>query len=654
MKKILSIKDIFGPAGILAQILPGFKHRPGQQNMAEAVLRSLVNGGKLLVEAGTGTGKTLAYLIPAVLSESKILISTGTKNLQDQIISKEIPFLQKYLFPGMNAICMKGRRNYLCLNKWKRFHIQTRIDFPNREEIHARLADWLQQTTYADCAELDWLPEDHPVWNEFSCSPEQCLGSVCPEEKNCYIGLVRSDAARANIVVVNHHLFFSDIVVRNSGYGEVIPRYEAVIFDEAHHLEDVATSYFGYSISNYRFLDLLNDAEREVTLSLLQPGQKMESLKQLSIIRSLVDSFFNLLNFAEGRTRIRSPLYLDPLVNTLKENLLKSLFEAGASMENFAGRSEIFAPVARRFFELAKKFALLTEAGEDDMIYWAEKRQRFTALSASPLDVSTDLKDKVYENLKSAVFASATLTVQRKFGFFESRLGLDSDTERLVFDSPFDYAANALLYIPQDIPEPNTSTFCEAAASEIGAILEASSGRALVLFTSYRNMEEVFEIVQNRISFPLFMQGQKSRSALLDCFRTETSSVLFATSSFWEGIDVPGESLSCVIIDKLPFGVPSDPVLESRLEWLARQGKNPFLDYQLPLAVLSLRQGFGRLIRSETDRGLMAILDSRILKRPYGRSFLQSLPQMPMTQELADVKKFFLPQPVTPGKEVQS
>lgn len=646
------INQIFAPEGLLAKYLAGFEYRPGQKEMTEAVLDTLIQGGKLLVEAGTGIGKTLAYLVPAALSGRKVLISTGTKNLQDQILSKEAPFLQKYLFPELAVVCLKGRKNYLCLHKWRRLQMQSDVPFSQQLDLWPRLNAWIEKTTTGDRAELSWLPDNHPLWSEISSSSEQCLGSACPEAESCYINLLRKEAARADIIVVNHHLFFSDLVVRDSGYGEVIPRYEAVIFDEAHHIEDIATTYLGYTVSTHQVFDLIRDAEQEINSGGLASKQKIAHLKNLAQLRGHIETFFGLLPVTAGRTKIGRPLCQDSVLGPLQAVIVPELVKQGRVMEVLGVKGEILAPLSRRFSELARDFASITAMEKPDMIYWLEKKERSVLLAASPLDVASTFQTKLYSRVPALVFTSATLTTQapaslrqESFDFFKSRVGLGEETKELTIPSPFDYAKQTLLYVPGDVPEPRSPAFCTAISQEIERILASSSGRALVLFTSYHNMEEVYHIIKNRLPFPLLIQGEKPRPVLLDLFQKDIHSVLLATNSFWEGIDVPGEALSCVIVDKLPFGTPSDPVMEGRLEWIRKQGKNPFLSYQLPLAVLSLRQGFGRLIRSSKDRGLLAILDVRTLKRGYGRAFLQSLPQTPITHHQEDIRRFFLSAP---------
>lgn len=637
----LNTKDIFGPQGLLAKKLSGFEHRQGQEQMADAVLEALNNGGKLIVEAGTGTGKTLAYLIPAILSGRKIVVSTGTKNLQDQILSKEIPFLKKHLFPDLRAVCLKGKRNYICLHKWNRLQMQGELPVSDQIRLLPRIYAWINETGSGDRAELEWLPEDNPLWNNISSSAEQCLGALCIEAESCFVNLLRKEAARADIIVVNHHLLFSDIAVRESGYGEVIPRYEAVIFDEAHHLEDVATSYLGSSISDYKILDLIRDAEQEIGAMNFAAAEKLQILKKLGEMRGNVERLFNGLPISDSRIRLKNSLRKDPIVGPTLDALSREMLDRGRDMENLSERAELLAPVAKRFYDLANELNLVCAVDREDVVYWMERRQRSTSITASPLDVSGILQSKLYGRLSAAIFTSATIAAQGKFDFFKMRLGLGPETPALALASPFDYARNTLAYIPKDLPEPGSAIFTESIAREIENILEASSGRALVLFTSYRNMEEVYQLVKDRSPYRILVQGERPRAALLKAFREDLASVLFATSSFWEGIDVPGESLSCVVIEKLPFAVPSDPIIESRLEFLEKAGKNPFMAYQVPLAILSLRQGFGRLIRSGSDRGVFVILDVRTIKRHYGRNFLQSLPSMPLTHDREDIKKFF-------------
>jgi ATP-dependent DNA helicase DinG len=407
----------------------------------------------------------------------------------------------------------------------------------------------------------------------------------------------------------------------------------------------VATTYLGYSVSTHRLFELIRDAEQEINTGLPAPKQKLAYLKKLAQLRERIETFFNLLPVTEVKVNIRRPLDREPVLGPLPEALTRQLAEQGRDMEDLSERSEGLAPLSRRFFDIARDMAAIATMEDPNMIYWMEKKERSVVLTASPLAVTSAFQAKLYSRLQAFVFTSATLAVEGLFDFFKSRVGLDEKTIELNIPSPFDYARQALLYIPKGIPEPQSPVFCAAISREIETILDASSGRALILFTSYRNMEEVYHIIKDRLPFPLLMQGEKPRPVLLELFQRDVHSVLLATNSFWEGIDVPGESLSCVIIDKLPFGVPSDPVVKGRIDWLSRQGKSPFLDYQLPLAVLSLRQGIGRLIRSSNDRGLLAILYVRTLKRGYGATFLQSLPQTRLTHDLEEVRRFFLSAP---------
>ncbi|MDO9463650.1 MAG: ATP-dependent DNA helicase, partial [Deltaproteobacteria bacterium] len=420
------INRIFGPDGILAGCLPGFEHRPGQEKMAEAVLDVLIHEGKLLVEAGTGIGKTLAYLVPAALSGRRVVIATGTKNLQDQILSKEVPFLQKHLFPELAVVCLKGKKNYLCLHKWKHLQMQSDIPFSEQLDLWPRLNAWIAETKTGDRAELPWLPDKHPLWNDISSSAEQCLGSACTEAEACYINILRKEAARADIIVVNHHLFFSDMVVRDSGYGEVIPRHEAVVFDEAHHIEDVATTYLGYSVSAHRLSDLIRDAEKEMNTGPPASKTKLACLKKLAQLRERVETFFNLLPVTEGRVNIRRPLDREPVLGPLQEAITRQLAEQGRAMEDLSAKDEV-APLSRRFFDIARDMAAIATMEDPNMIYWLEKKERSVVLAASPLDVTSAFQAKLYSHLPAFVFTSATLTVKGNFDFYKSRVGLDEE-----------------------------------------------------------------------------------------------------------------------------------------------------------------------------------------------------------------------------------
>ena len=643
---ITKVEEIFGPAGILAQRLPQFELREGQARMAAAVARTLEpdaeNGSNLLaVEAGTGTGKTLAYLIPAALSGQKIVVSTNTINLQEQILAKEIPFLIEHLVPTLSALCVKGRQNYLCLYRWHQLYAapQGRL-FAQGEEL-AAIADWLETTATGDRAELEWLPDDSPLWHRITATTSQCLGSQCPESGNCFLNLLRKKAAKAQLLVVNHHLFFSDLALRRFGHAEVLPRYESVIFDEAHHLENVATRYFGANISHYQFADLAADME-SLAESDLAGRDRQKTLQLARTLTVQAEQFLTLFPRERGR------FALAPFIESCREwerekaALTEALLSLTEQAEFLLPVSEAWGDMMRRGEELLRTLGTITGDHDSRHVYWYERRDKTVALSASPIEVAAELRESLYPEVKSAVFTSATLTTAGTFTYFATRLGLPDSTETLVVDTPFDYAGRTLLYVPPaDFPEPNQPAFSAAAPKTLAELVQGSNGRALLLFTSISAMHKAAEALRAELPYPLLVQGEAPRPKLLERFTSETHSVLLAVASFWEGVDVPGESLSAVIIDKLPFEVPSDPVIMARVEKMKEEGANPFVEFQIPRAILMLRQGVGRLMRTATDQGLLAILDLRLFTRQYGRLFRQSLPPSPVTRKLADVQAFF-------------
>jgi len=645
MRSHPGMEKFFGTDGILARELPAYEPRPGQLAMAEAVARILnepfLDGQAncLVAEAGTGTGKTLAYLIPSACSGQKVVISTATKTLQDQILEKEIPFIRRHLLPDLQAICVKGRQNYLCLYRWQQTMAAPQLPlFETPDEVD-RLRQWVAETATGDRAELDWLADDAPLWREISATTAQCLGSSCPEFAACFVTRLRQRAAACQILVVNHHLFFSDLAIRRFGNAEVLPRYESVIFDEAHHLEAIASQYFGVTFSQYQLLDLAADIRKTAE----GQGGSKEAEHAARALDSQAQRFLAAFPSAVGR----HPLV--PLIEKRGDDWHMLLDETRLFLERAADACEARARGGDPWSILADRCRVLIagletfrhgdEAG--GRVYWFERRQRSVSLAATPVDIAPELAD-FYAWTRSVVFTSATLSVGGSFDYFKERLGLPAETETVVLDSPFDYQENALLYVPGgDFPLPGSPGFIDACTERIRQLLTMSAGRALVLFTSINAMQQVKSKLAGTLPYTLFVQGDAPRHVLLERFRADTHSVLLAVASFWEGIDVPGDSLSCVIIDKLPFEVPSDPVLKARVERIEAEGGNPFFDLQVPRAVLTLRQGVGRLLRQRGDRGVIAILDKRLYSKGYGKKFLASLPPCPVTRDLAAVADFF-------------
>jgi ATP-dependent DNA helicase DinG len=646
-----TMEHIFGTAGILAQHLPGHEVRLGQRQMAEAVAALLARqdgppAASLIVEAETGLGKTLAYLIPAARSGRRVVVSTNTRNLQDQILRSEIPFIIKHIAPELKAMCVKGRQNYLCLYRWHQLAAshQQELFAANKEDLSkANIRAWLKKTTFADRSELPAISGSSPLWQSICCQSHFCLGSDCPDHSRCYLNRVRREAAACQLLVVNHHLLFSDLAVRRSGYGEVLPRYESVIFDEAHHLEEIAAQFFGYSFSRYQLLDFLSDVEKTARDS----GGKRKQKKMFAAVESLSglgERFFSLFPPAKGRFPLLELFTAQPFLAPAKDALLAALDALAEQIEQ-AGEQEDggqWKPHLLRCEGLTDALRRITTAGDSSHVRWFERSEKNLSVAATPIAVATDLQNTLYAQVRHCVFTSATLRADAAFSYFRQRLGIAEESQTCVFPSPFDYKNRTLLYVPdQSFPEPNAPGHRERLHQEISALINYSRGRALVLFTSVQAMESAWQSLRNEISYPLLRQGTASRQHLLDRFSKEIDSVLFAVASFWEGVDVPGESLSLVIIDKLPFEVPTDPVLLARIERIKAAGGNPFVELQVPRAVLSLRQGVGRLMRRASDRGVAAVLDVRLFTKPYGSKFLAALPPSPLTRKLKDVERFF-------------
>jgi len=645
------VKEIFAEGGKLASRLKGFEPRAGQLQMAEAVADILQTGDErtdgraalLLVEAETGIGKTLAYLVPALLSGQRIVVSTATINLQDQILKKEVPLLEDVLEMDIPALCVKGRQNYLCHYRWFQHRSTPQTSFVDNKD-EKRIEEWLGKTESGDRAELSWLPDRSPLWPKISAQSNQCLGGDCPESTLCFVNRLRKHAGSARLLIVNHHLFFSDLALRQAGYGEILPRYQSVVFDEAHHLENVATNFFGKHFSHYQLLDLLGDIERQVETD-LSPSECDHLLGYARGLKQRLDLFVALFPAKRGRYP------LEPLLDTVSgwretfENLVKGLEELGERCFKLGSHGEIWNLFADRAGVLEKDLLHIAgprEAGIGHFIHWYERRERTVSLSATPLRVAEELENCLYNSVQSCIMTSATLTTGGDFKYVRERLGIDNSSKTLCLHSPFDYKERTLLYVPeQGFPEAAAAGYNDALCDRIYKLLTISRGRALVLFTSFRAMDMVAEFLADRLPYPVLVQGTASRHALLDQFRETTDSVLLAVASFWEGVDISGDSLSCVVIDKLPFEVPSDPVIQARMKAIEEDGGKPFFQFQIPRAILALRQGVGRLMRAGTDRGVIAIMDIRLYSKGYGRIFRAGLPPSPVVRDLEEVAKFF-------------
>jgi len=631
----LPLDKIFAPGGWLAKHHPKYEFRPGQLEMAESVEFALESRQHLIVEAGTGTGKTLAYLVPLLRSGLRTVISTGTKNLQEQLFYKDVPFLKK-LFPQMKVTLMKGRANYLCRQKLYDMEKQPVLDGMDEVEQYPKLRQWEETTETGDRAELRWMPDQSELWKKVDARREACTGQKCALFDRCFITQMHQRAAESDLLIVNHHLFFADLALRQNDYSALLPEYAALVFDEAHDMEDVATQYFGVEVSSYRMEELARDTEATLRLKGVKSNEVLAAVGEL---RRRADLFFELFPGSEGRSNFDNRDTFLTVNRGAYSSLSNALMLLQTELSRVPERPEEINNMMKRAKDLRATLEIVMESHERNMVYWWERRGRGVFVQATPIDVSALLREKLFEQVESVILTSATLAVGGSFDFLKRRLGVQNAKER-VFSSHFDYANQSLLYTPIHLPDPRQPDFGRLASEEVAQLLKATRGRAFVLFTSYSQMRDVYERVRQKVRYPLLIQGSMPRTQLLDSFRATPHAVLFGTSSFWQGVDVQGEQLSAVMIDRLPFAVPSDPVTAARIRQINDEGGNAFTDYQVPQAVITLKQGFGRLIRSETDRGILVMLDQRLMRMPYGKTFLESLPPYHQTNRLEDVKAF--------------
>jgi ATP-dependent DNA helicase DinG len=631
---------IFGLKGPLSKKLPYYEFRQSQIEYAQAVSNVIATGKVGILEAQTGTGKTLAYLIPALESGKRVMISTGTKALQEQLYHKDIPLLQKKLGLQFSHVLMKGRTNYLCLLKYERAQMEPVL--PDKESIghFEELRDWLPGTDTGDIAEAP-IPEEASIWKTLTISADSCLGSKCRHFTPCFITRLKQKAEQAQIMIVNHHLFFADLSLQIMNGYSIFPPYDIVIFDEAHQLADVATHNLSIGFSERGMRELFSDLSRELQILRVREKQDIDEVqnwahKTAESVSKLFDKFTTLPqktrydadsinNLAQGNVIV---------VNERFNRLLQSLL-------NYVEKTEDMPQLYRRLAAAQSSLAFLLQGSDDAYVYWAERNDtREWTLQASPLDVSGALRKSLWPNLKAAVLTSATLFIDKDTAKIKEELGIDQSIDH-KFPYNFDYQSQTCLYIPKHLPEPTSPNFPDAAGEEICRLVEVTDGGSFVLCTSFHNMR-VYERYLSRLDYPLLVQGTRSKQTLLKSFVKNRGSILLATMSFWQGIDIQGDALVSVIVDKLPFAVPTDPLMEARIQYLRKQKKDPFIDYQLPAAVMLLKQGLGRLIRTSVDYGFLAVLDNRILTKMYGKAFLRNLPAMPMMHKLDGLKQAFL------------
>jgi len=628
------VYEKFKAGGDLEKCLPGFEHREEQLKMAQGVSEAMCERKLLLVEAPTGIGKTIAYLVPALLSEITVVISTGTKNLQEQIYYRDIPAIMKALDIDVPICYIKGRSNYLCLRRFE-------LTLPELKKLKGvkPFLTWASKTISGDREEIDSIPDSWKYWKEISSSKETCYGQKCPKFNDCFITILRKKAFVSRILVINHHLFFADLAVREISNGEVIPSYDAVILDEGHHIEKTASSYFGFEISNYK----VDELQRDIRKTLKE--QKIRSLKIDNALIKLEISaldFFIIFSAKNSISTLISKIMTSETCFSKFKSFYESIKNLGFVLLECADDEEELLSYVRRSEDLGATIEFIINAKDDSFVYWFEGRRKGIFLYASPIDISGKLSETLFKEDKPIIISSATLTTKGNFEYFKERIGIAKEKKQheMICSSVFDYKKQAAFYIPRGLPEPRHHDFFNKSSELLLDLIKTTRGRALILCTSKKNMEDMYGRISPYLDFPCYIQGRRSKRAILSDFKENESSVLFATGSFWEGIDVPGGSLSCLVIDKLPFASPGEPRVEARINWLKKNGKNPFIEYQIPEAVISLRQGFGRLIRSRLDVGVFSIFDSRILNKYYGKIFIESLPECQQAVSVGDVGVF--------------
>ena len=639
-----SIFELLSDKGPLSKTMRGFAVRRQQQEMAQCIAETLDFDDVLIAEAGTGTGKTVAYLVPVLLSGKKVIISTGTKNLQDQLFLRDLPMVRNALGVSSSTALLKGRANYLCRYRTDRLKSEGRL---SQEQLaHFRLVQqWMQVTRSGDIGEIKNIPEDATIWPQVTSTTDNCLGSDCPDYQACYVLKARKQAQQADVLVVNHHLFFADLALRDEGFGEILPGANAFVFDEAHQLADIATQFFGVSLSSRQLMELAKDALEE----LLKDAADQPHVQQTTdALQKAIKDFRLQFGHQDGRGPWAGVANNEMIIDGLDE-VMRCLEELEALLELNAGRGAGIERCWQRAVTLKTRADYFLDHSVDDdtlpysqsdVIQWYETRGRGFLLHMTPLNIANTFHQYMEDRDAAWIFTSATLAVGNNFDYFASNLGIDSSRSK-QWDSPFNYQEQGLLYIPRPMPEPSAREYTRQVVEKAIPVINACGGRTFILLTSYRALDEATRLLKGKIDYPLLVQGTQPRTELLNEFRERGNAVLIGTSSFWEGVDVKGPALSCVIIDKLPFAAPDQPILQARINAMREQGLNPFMNYQLPEAVITLKQGVGRLIRDVDDHGVLMICDPRLLSKSYGRTFLHNLPDMPMTHDITDVEAFF-------------
>ena len=634
------LRQLFGNTGPLSESLPGFRLRPGQLAMAEQVAEAIAGREQLIIEAGTGTGKTFAYLVPALRSGRKVVISTGTKSLQDQLYHRDLPALCAALGRPVRIALLKGRANYLCRHRLELAEQQAYSRGVSREVARAipAIRRWTITTSSGDLADAPGLGERHPAWPWVTSTRENCLGTECPQFDDCFVLAARREAQAADIVVVNHHLLMADLVLKEEGFGELLPGADAIVVDEAHQLPDVAAQFLGYAVSTRQLSTLARDLSGELLLSHQMSGALDPAIVALN---EQVEVVHRAAEASAGR--IEQSQWSDRFIEAL-EGLAARTQELSEALEPLADEGQAaYVQLRERLLESAQRLNSFTADERPEGVRWAETSPRNVSCRFAPLEVARELSGLMLSQDCAWILTSATLAVGEDFSHFQRRCGLN-EARSLRLESPFDFGNQALLYLPQGLGDPGSPGHARDVVKAAMPVLEASGGRAFLLFTSHRALREGAEEIRQRIradqGIPVLVQGEASRDQLLREFRDAGNAVLLGTGSFWEGVDVKGPALSVVIIDKLPFAVPDDPLLKARLTTIREQGGNPFFDEQVPQAVIALKQGVGRLIRDESDAGVVMLCDVRLVTKGYGRAFLQSLPPMKRTRSLEDVQRF--------------